>query len=98
PGRCELSLDIRAGDEATRDAAAADVLAEAGRIGVRRQVTIEGKEIQRSPVVPCSAALQVRLATAVERAGIHPRHLPRGAGPDAVGFSGTHRTAMPFLA
>ena len=97
PGRCELSLDIRAGDEATRDAAAADVLAEIGRIGVRRQVTIEVKEIQRSPVVPCSAALQARLATAVERAGIRPCHLPSGAGHDAVSFSGITGIAMLFV-
>ena len=27
PGRCDLSIDIRAGDDAARDAAAADVLA-----------------------------------------------------------------------
>src|ERR687888_1535929 len=28
PGRCELSIDLRAGDDATRDAAGADILAE----------------------------------------------------------------------
>jgi allantoate deiminase/N-carbamoyl-L-amino-acid hydrolase len=36
PGRCELSLDIRAADDATRDAAVADVLAEIDRIARRR--------------------------------------------------------------
>src|SRR5262249_22750422 len=38
PGLCELSLDIRAGDDATRDAAVADILAEIGRIAQRRGV------------------------------------------------------------
>ena len=97
PGRCDLSLDIRAADDATRDAAAADVLAEIGRIGARRKVAIEVKEIQRAPAVPCSAPLQAKLAAAVERAGIRARYLPSGAGHDAVSFSGLTDIAMLFV-
>jgi beta-ureidopropionase / N-carbamoyl-L-amino-acid hydrolase len=97
PGRCDLSLDIRAADNATRDAAVADVLAEIGRIGKRRNVTIEVKEIQRAPAVPCSPPLQAQLAAAVERAGIAPRYLPSGAGHDAVSFSGVTDIAMLFV-
>lgn len=97
PGRCELSLDIRAADDATRDAAAADVLAEIGRIAKRRNVTIEVKEIQRAPAVPCSPRLQAKLAGAVARAGVRPRHLPSGAGHDAVSFSGVADIAMLFV-
>jgi N-carbamoyl-L-amino-acid hydrolase len=97
PGRCDLSLDIRAADNATRDAATADVLAEIGRIGKRRNVTIEVKEIQRAPAVPCSPGLQAQLAAAVERAGIVPRYLPSGAGHDAVSFSGVTDIAMLFV-
>jgi N-carbamoyl-L-amino-acid hydrolase len=97
PGRCDLSLDIRAADDATRDAAAADVLAEIERIAKRRKVTVEIKEIQRGPAVPCSPDLQAQLATAVERAGIPPRYLPSGAGHDAVSFSGVTDIAMLFV-
>jgi hydantoinase/carbamoylase family amidase len=97
PGRCDLSLDIRAADNATRDAATADVLAEIGRIGKRRNVTIEVKEIQRAPAVPCSPGLQAQLAAAVGRAGITPRYLPSGAGHDAVSFSGVTDIAMLFV-
>ena len=97
PGRCDLSLDIRAADDATRDAAVADVLAEIGRIGKRRNVAIEVKEVQRGPAVPCSAPLQAQLAAAVERAGIAPRYLPSGAGHDAVSFSGVTDIAMLFV-
>ena len=46
-GRCELSLDIRAGDDATRDAAVADVRAEIDAIAQRRGVTVDIKEMQR---------------------------------------------------
>jgi N-carbamoyl-L-amino-acid hydrolase len=97
PGRCDLSLDIRAADNATRDAATADVLGEIGRIAKRRNVTIEVKDIQRAPAVPCSPSLQARLAAAVERAGIAPRYLPSGAGHDAVSFSGVTDIAMLFV-
>lgn len=97
PGRCDFSLDIRAADDATRDAAAADVLAEIERIAKRRKVTVEIKEIQRGPAVPCSQDLQAQLAAAVERAGILPRYLPSGAGHDAVSFSGVTDIAMLFV-
>jgi N-carbamoyl-L-amino-acid hydrolase len=97
PGRCELSLDIRAADDATRDAAAADVLAEIERIGRRRKVTIEVKDIQRGPAVPCSPGLQAQFAAAIERAGVRPRYLQSGAGHDAVSFSGVTDIAMLFV-
>jgi beta-ureidopropionase / N-carbamoyl-L-amino-acid hydrolase len=97
PGRCELSLDIRAADDATRDAAAADVLAEIQEIARRRKVTAEVKEIQRGPAAPCSPHLQVQLAAAVTRAGIRPRYLASGAGHDAVSFSGVTDIGMLFV-
>jgi allantoate deiminase/N-carbamoyl-L-amino-acid hydrolase len=97
PGRCELSLDIRAADDATRDAAVADVLAEVERIGRRRNVSIEVKEIQRGAAAPCSPSLQAQFAAAVTRAGIAPRYLASGAGHDAVSFSGVTDIGMLFV-
>jgi allantoate deiminase/N-carbamoyl-L-amino-acid hydrolase len=97
PGRCDLSLDIRAADDATRDAAFADVLAEIDRIAKRRKVSIDVKEIRRAPAVPCSPPLQAQLAAAVTRAGIAPRYLPSGAGHDAVSFAGITEIAMLFV-
>jgi hydantoinase/carbamoylase family amidase len=97
PGRCELTLDIRAADDATRDAAAADVLAEIQEIARRRKVTAEVREIQRGPAAPCSPHLQAQLGAAVTRAGIRPRYLPSGAGHDAVSFSGVTDIGMLFV-
>jgi len=97
PGRCELSLDIRAGDDGTRNAAVADVLAEIDRIAARRKVAIEVTEIQRGAAVPCSPSLQARIAAAVTRAGVAPRYLPSGAGHDAVSFAGLTDIAMLFV-
>ena len=97
PGRCELTLDIRAGDDATRDAAVSDVAAELARIAARRGVSIERREVQRTATVPCSPRLQSVLADAVARAGITPRHLPSGAGHDGMMFDGLTDVAMLFV-
>jgi allantoate deiminase/N-carbamoyl-L-amino-acid hydrolase len=97
PGRAELSLDIRAGDDATRDAAMADVLAEIERIAERRRVAIETVEVLRSPAVPCAPRLQALFAGAIERAGLPVRRLPSGAGHDAVMFNGVTEVGMLFV-
>jgi beta-ureidopropionase / N-carbamoyl-L-amino-acid hydrolase len=53
PGRCELSLDVRAADDGTRDAAIADILDTIARIAKRRGVAADVKEVARHPAVPC---------------------------------------------
>jgi hydantoinase/carbamoylase family amidase len=97
PGRCELSLDIRAADDSTRDAAVFDVMTEIGRIAEKRGVIIESREVQRTAAVRCSPRLQSLLAEAVTRAGAKPRYLPSGAGHDAMMFDGITDTAMLFV-
>jgi N-carbamoyl-L-amino-acid hydrolase len=97
PGRCDLSIDLRAGDDARRDAAATDILAEIDRIGSRRGVKIEAREILRLASVPCSARLQNLLADAVTRAGIPPYRLASGAGHDAMMFDGVTDVGMLFV-
>ena len=97
PGHCELTIDIRAGDDQTRDAAVSDVLAEIKRIAERRGVAIEAKEIARGHNVPCSPRIQRLLAEAVTRAGIAVRSLPSGAGHDAMQFDGVTELGMLFV-
>ena len=97
PGRCELTLDVRAGDDVTRDAAVSDIMAEIGRIAARRGVSFDCKEVQRTGAVRCSPRLQSVLADAVARAGVKPRYLSSGAGHDAMMFDGLTDTAMLFV-
>ncbi len=97
PGRCALSLDIRAADDATRDAAVSDIMAEIARIGARRGVDIVSREVQRTAAVQCSPRLQALLAEAVAGAGIKPRYLASGAGHDAMMFDGLTDLAMLFV-
>src|SRR5208282_1197971 len=88
PGRCELSLDVRSGDDRTRDAAIADILEAIAQVAKRRGVTAEVGEVARHAAVPCAVAMQAAWAQAVTRAGIAPFHLPSGAGHDAAMFGG----------
>ncbi len=97
PGCCELSLDVRAADDATRDAAVSDVMAEMSRIAQRRGVTAASREVQRTPAVQCSPRLQQVLAGAMTRGGLAPRYLPSGAGHDAMMFDGLTEVAMLFV-
>jgi hydantoinase/carbamoylase family amidase len=97
PGRCELSIDLRAGDDATRDAAIADVHAAIDRIAALRGVTAETIEIGRHAAVPCAPQMQSALAQATARAGITPFHLASGAGHDAASFAGATDIGMLFV-
>ena len=97
PGRCELTLDVRAGDDATRDAAMSDIMVEIGRIAARRGVSFDCREVQRTAAVRCSSHLQSVLSDALTRVGVRPRQLPSGAGHDAMMFDGLTETAMLFV-
>jgi hydantoinase/carbamoylase family amidase len=97
PQRCELSVDVRAGDDATRDAGITDILADIEAIAGRRGVSAEIKETLRMPAVPCSRDIGDRFAVAIERAGQTALRLPSGAGHDAVMFNGLTDIGMLFV-
>ena len=96
-GRCELSIDVRSSDDATRYAAIADIRAEIDQIARRRRVTAAVKELSRHRAVPCAPAMQSVLAQAVARAGVEPLYLPSGAGHDAEMFAGVTDIGMLFV-
>ena len=97
PGRCELSLDIRSGSDATRKAAVRDLLADIHDIGKKRGVTITASELLDAAAVPCSPRLQDLFAKSIERAGLPVFKLPSGAGHDAVMFDGLTDIGMLFV-
>jgi N-carbamoyl-L-amino-acid hydrolase len=97
PGRCEFSLDVRATDDGTRDAAIADIRIAINEITTRRGVSAAITEIARHPAVPCAPAMQAAFADAVARAGIAPFHLASGAGHDAEQFAGVTDIGMLFV-
>jgi allantoate deiminase/N-carbamoyl-L-amino-acid hydrolase len=97
PGRCELSLDIRSGNDATRKAAVGDILANIARIADDRGVKATTTEVLNEAAVPCSVRLQEAFAASITRAGLAVRRLPSGAGHDAVMFSDITDIGMLFV-
>jgi N-carbamoyl-L-amino-acid hydrolase len=97
PGRCDLTLDIRAGTDALRDEGIAKVMAEIKRIAAERKVNIGVEEALRMAAIPMSKFFQDRLAAAAERLGVKPIMLPSGAGHDAAMMAGLTQSAMIFL-
>ncbi|MGH8443762.1 MAG: hydantoinase/carbamoylase family amidase, partial [Solimonas sp.] len=99
PGRCELTIDIRAPDDATRDAAADAVLAEAAAIAARRKVSIRHEQIVHADATPCAPALQGRLDAAIRAVTgkAESRHLPSGAGHDAMMMAALTDIGMLFV-
>jgi allantoate deiminase/N-carbamoyl-L-amino-acid hydrolase len=99
PGACELSLDLRAPDDALRDAAAGDVRAEIARIAAARGVEIEVEELLRAPATRCAPAMQARLAASICRVtgDAQARRLPSGAGHDAMQLARITAIGMLFV-
>ncbi len=99
PGRCELSIDIRSGDDRVRDAAEREVLVEIERIAARRNVSVDVRRVLSAAGVPCSPALQRQFAEAIARAGndAAPLHLPSGAGHDAMKIATITPVGMLFV-
>jgi allantoate deiminase/N-carbamoyl-L-amino-acid hydrolase len=99
PGRCELTLDLRAGDDAVRDAALADVLAEIESIAVRRQVGVELRRLMEAGATPCAPELQSSIAASIARVTgrAQPLYLPSGAGHDAMKMASITDVGMLFV-
>lgn len=84
PGRCQLSLDLRAPVDSQREALTRDVLAQLEVICQRRGVQLEARHLLTAPAAPCSSNWQARWRRAVEQCGLPHFTLPSGAGHDAM--------------
>ncbi|MCC8617798.1 allantoate amidohydrolase [Xanthomonas vesicatoria] len=97
PGRVDCTLDVRAGDDATRDAAVLEIERTLAEIGKTRGIAIAIEPLQTLAASPCAPALMTRLEHAVAAQGIAPRRLVSGAGHDAMTMAALCPTAMLFV-
>jgi len=97
PGSCRLSLDIRAGDDAVRDAALADILAGIADICARRGIAHTLEPVLRTAATPCAPWLMAQLGAATARAGLEVVSLPSGAGHDGLALAALTDIAMLFV-
>jgi N-carbamoyl-L-amino-acid hydrolase len=97
PGRCNFSLDLRAPNNAQRDALTQDVLAELAAICARRGVQHSLEETIRAAAAPSAPAWQARWEAAVNALGVPMHRLPSGAGHDAMKLHEIMPQAMLFV-
>ncbi|MFZ6770655.1 allantoate amidohydrolase [Undibacterium sp. Di26W] len=96
PGACNLSLDIRAADDAIRDAAVNDILAHIASVCQRRAIEVNVLRAVAAPAAPCAPWLMHQLAAATQRAGLPAFELPSGAGHDAMAIARMTDVGMLF--
>jgi hydantoinase/carbamoylase family amidase len=97
PGACRMSLDIRAADDATRDAAVADINRMIDEICARRKVTVEDVQPgMKVPAAPCSAEHRALWREVLKEQGLPEFELPSGAGHDAMAIEKVASVSMLF--
>lgn len=97
PGDVSFTLDLRSGDDAARTAAVQALRERCDAIAARRRVALEWTPLFASGAAPCDARLQAALAASVAAHGVPVRHLPSGAGHDAMSFHGVLPQGMLFV-
>jgi allantoate deiminase len=97
PGRAEFTLDIRAAEDEERRRAAEDILSGIEDICRRRGVTLERAQTHDNAAAACAPWLMAQLDRAVAARGIPIRHLPSGAGHDAMVMTAIAEIGMLFV-
>lgn len=96
PGYCQISLDIRSGDDALRDVALEDILT-----GLRaldgNGIKLVWKEIHSARAVPCKDWIQDLLQVVIEELDLQPLRLLSGAGHDAMCIADICDAGMLFV-
>lgn len=97
PGRCRFTLDLRAPDNAQRDALVHDVRQGLAEICRRRGLRHTLERSMQASAAPCDPAWQDRWAQAVRHTGLPVFKLPSGAGHDAMKLHECLPQAMLFV-
>ncbi len=97
PGSCRFSLDIRAPNDAQRDAVVDDVIAALKGICERRGVRYTLEEAMRAAAAPSAPEWQQRWEKAVHALGVPLFRMPSGAGHDAMKLHEVMPQAMLFV-
>jgi hydantoinase/carbamoylase family amidase len=97
PGACQFSLDVRAPDDAQRDAAVADIMQAIEDICARRKVRVAHEETMRAAAAPCAPAERGLWAEAIAALSLPVLELPSGAGHDAMMMAKVTPMSMLFV-
>ena len=96
-GDIRFSIDIRSGDAARRDRAAAAIVDTLARIAERRRLDVDVQRVHDLPASPCDPTLMNLMDAAIADAGHRGFRLVSGAGHDAMVMAAHCPTAMLFI-
>lgn len=97
PGAVELTVDLRAPDDARRAKLEAAVMAAVEAIAARRGVRVDSNRLHDVKSAPCAPWLQDAIEGAIRAAGADPMRLPSGAGHDAMVLAEITDVGMMFV-
>ncbi|MGO8920958.1 MAG: allantoate amidohydrolase [Stellaceae bacterium] len=97
PGRVSFSLDLRAAEDDERRQAADDIMHGLEAICERRGLRLEVTQTHDSRASACAPWLMAQLDRAVGAQGLAIRHLPSGAGHDAMALAELTDIGMLFV-
>ncbi len=97
PGDVSFTLDIRAPLDADRRRAVADIREALGAIAARRGIAITVTPSHDADATICDPGVQNAMAAAMADHGLAVRHLPSGAGHDAMAMAALCPVGMLFV-
>ena len=97
PAACTFSMDIRAGEDAIREAAIADIVAGIAQIAERRGLTAQVERVPPVNNAPCARWLMDQFGAVLKKRGLQAFELPSGAGHDAMMMQRVTDVAMLFV-
>jgi len=97
PGVACLSLDVRSPRDAVRAAAIAALRQAFATIAARRGCRLGWETLHDAPAVLCHPTVVAALEATLTRLGQTVRHLPSGAGHDAMAMAALCPSGMLFL-
>jgi allantoate deiminase len=97
PGACVFTIDLRAPDDALREAAQQEILHALQTLAESGGVALTIEPLHAAPAVTCDSRLQALLAKSVAAQNLPAPHLPSGAGHDAMAMAALCPVGMLFL-
>jgi allantoate deiminase len=97
PQDIHFTIDVRSGDDALRVQAVTDIHNKLQAIAARRNVKLSFEVFYDANGAPCNPGLQKAFANAITALNLPLKHLPSGAGHDAMAFQAVCPQAMLFV-
>ena len=97
PGNVTFTIDVRSGVDQIREEAIETLRTRFKDIAARRGIQASWSKLHENSAATCNAALSEQLANAISATGRPVRHLPSGAGHDAMAMAELAPAAMLFV-